>query len=381
MGPLHGVTIIEIAAIGPVPFCGMLLSDLGAEVIRIDRTQPSNLGTPMATRYQVHLRGRRSVAVNLKTPEGRDIVLKIAARSAAFIEGQRPGVMERLGLAPGDLGAINPALVYGRMTGWGQDGPYAQMAGHDINYISVPGVLHSIGYGDRPPVPPLNLVGDYGGGLFLAMGVLAAIIEAKSSGRGQIIDTAMVDTSASVMSNFYGRLAAGIWSEERGHNVQDGGSHYYGVYETADGLYVSIGANESKFYHRLLELLGLSHDQDMVERQRDRAAWPALRQRIADVFRTKTQAEWRSLLENSDACFAPVLTLRQAVNHPQLAHRGTFIELDGVVQPGPAPRFSRTVPEQPRPPVEPGTDTDAILAEIGYNAGTIEAMRKSGAIL
>jgi alpha-methylacyl-CoA racemase len=379
MGVLSGYKIIEFAGIGPAPMCAMLLSDMGAEVLRIDRVEDANLGIPTEAKYSVLHRGRRSVAIDLKRKEGTEVALALIERADALIEGFRPGVMERLGLGPEPCLARNPRLVYGRMTGWGQEGPLAHAAGHDINYIALTGALHSIGRRGQAPVPPLNLVGDFGGGgVYLALGVVAALLEAQKSGKGQVIDVAMVDGAASLMAAIYGLRAAGRWSDQRGENILDTGAHYYNVYETRDGKYVAVGSIEPKFYAELLRLTGL--DREELPHQNERSAWPALTERLAAIFRTKTREEWCRIMEGSEVCFAPVLSMQEAPAHPHNRARGTFIEVDGVVQPAPAPRFSRTPSAIQRPPAKPGEHTEEALRDWGFSAAEVEELRKSGAI-
>ena len=364
MGPLAGVRIIEMAGIGPGPFCGMMLSDMGAEVIRVDRKSAVDLGVEMPRQFNVLNRGRRSIALDLKTPEGIAAVKRIATKCDALIEGFRPGVMERLGLGPDELLRCNSRLVYGRITGWGQTGPVASAAGHDINYISLTGMLHAIGR-SGPPSPPLNLVGDFGGGaMYLAFGVVCALLEARSSGKGQVVDAAMVDGAASLGAAIFGLRAAGIWNENRADNILDSGAPWYDVYETADGKYISIGSIEERFFNLLLEKLDLRAPE---LRNRDRSNWPRLRTVLTDAFRTRTRADWCKLMEGSDICFAPVLTMDEAPAHAHMQDRGVFCEIDGVVQPGPAPRFSRTRPEVRSAPSVVGEHTDEILAEFGFS--------------
>jgi alpha-methylacyl-CoA racemase len=364
MGPLAGVRIIEMAGIGPGPFCGMMLSDMGAEVIRVDRKSAVDLGVEMPRQFNVLNRGRRSIALDLKTPEGIAAVKRIATECDALIEGFRPGVMERLGLGPDELLRCNARLVYGRITGWGQTGPVASAAGHDINYISLTGMLHAIGR-SGPPSPPLNLVGDFGGGaMYLAFGVVCGLLEARSSGKGQVVDAAMVDGAASLGAAIFGLRAAGIWNENRADNILDSGAPWYDVYETADGKYISIGSIEERFFNLLLEKLDLSGPE---LRNRDRSNWPRLRTVLTDAFRTRTRAEWCGLMEGSDICFAPVMTMDEAPAHAHMQDRGVFCEIDGVVQPGPAPRFSRTRPEIKSAPAVVGEHTDEILAEFGFS--------------
>ncbi|MGE0821830.1 MAG: CaiB/BaiF CoA transferase family protein [Candidatus Binatia bacterium] len=379
MGVLSGYKVVEFAGIGPAPMCAMLLADMGAEVLRIDRAEDANLGIPTDAKFNLLGRGRRSVALDLKKKEGTEVALKLIARADALIEGFRPKVMERLGLGPDVCLARNPRLVYGRMTGWGQDGPLAHAAGHDINYIALTGALHSIGRRGEAPVPPLNLVGDFGGGgVYLALGVVAALLEAQKSGKGQVIDVAMIDGASSLMTAIYGLRAAGRWTDNRGDNILDTGSHYYDVYETSDGKYISIGSIEPKFYAELLQLSGLEHEE--LPRQNDKNSWPSLKERVAAVFRTKTRDEWCRIMEGSDVCFAPVLSMQEAPNHPHNRERGTFVEIDGVVQPAPAPRFSRTPSAIQRPPANAGEHTEEALREWGFSAAELEQLRGCGAI-
>lgn len=366
-GPLAGLRVIEMPAIGPVPFCGMLLADLGADVLRIDRTGEVDLGLPVEPKYELLGRGKRSLALDLKDPKAIALVLDLFAKADVVIEGFRPGVMERLGLGPDVAQQHNPKLVYGRMTGWGQQGPLAPAAGHDINYIALTGALHAIGRAEGGPVPPLNLVGDFGGGsLYLAMGVLAALFERQTSGRGQVVDAAMVDGAASLMTLFYGLKGAGLWSDTRGGNMLDSGAPWYDSYECADGGFVAIGSIEGKFYAELIQKLGL--DPKILPKQHDRRNWPSLRAAIAASFRTKTRDEWCRLMEGSDICFAPILSLEEAPRHPHMAARETFVAPDGVTQPAPAPRFSRTPGGIARKPPVRGEGGAAALAEWGVTA-------------
>jgi alpha-methylacyl-CoA racemase len=351
LGPLNGVKIVEIAGIGPGPVAAMLLADMGATVIRVDRKEPSGLGLPRPIEYDVALRNRKSIRVDLKDPAGRSLVLDLIGKADALIEGFRPGVLERLGLGPDDCLARNPALVYGRVTGWGQDGPLAQCAGHDINYISITGVLNAIGRRGQPPSIPLNVIGDYAGGsLYLALGILAGILEARSSGKGQVVDAAIVDGVASLMTVLVGLKEGGMMAGQRGTNLLDSGAPFYEVYECADGKYVSIGPIERKFYLQLLERIGV--DAKDLGNQADEHDWPKAKEVLGSVFRSKTRAEWTALLEGTDACFAPVLDLDEAYAHPHLKARGTYVDVAGVMQPAPAPRFSRTKPDVPKPPAE-----------------------------
>ncbi|MFZ2648981.1 MAG: CaiB/BaiF CoA-transferase family protein [Burkholderiaceae bacterium] len=374
MGPLHGLRIIELEAIGPVPMCAMLLADLGADVVRIDRREPSGLGLAMERRFAVNSRNRRSVALDLKTASGRDAALRLIDRADVLLEGFRPGVAERLGLGPEVCQARNPALVYGRMTGFGQSGPLAHAAGHDLNYIALSGALHAIGGRGGKPIPPLNLVGDYGGGsLYLALGVLAALHERKTSGRGQVVDAAMVDGAASLMSMFYGLAAGGAWAEPRGENFLDGGAPYYDTYASADGKYVAIGAIEPKFFAELAQRISLP--EHFVKGQNKRSLWPEMREALAAIFITRTRDAWCELLEGSDACFAPVLSMQEAPNHAHAKARLAFIEVDGVVQPAAAPRFGRSVAPMPKPAPRPGEHTEEVLREAGFGADEISALR------
>ncbi|MFC3230166.1 CaiB/BaiF CoA transferase family protein [Marinibaculum pumilum] len=378
MGPLSGVKVVEFAGIGPGPFCGMLLADQGADVLRIDRTAAADLGVPVDPRFDVLGRGRRSVALDLKKPEAIETALQLIAKADAVIEGFRPGVMERLGLGPEICLERNPKLVFGRMTGWGQEGPMAHAAGHDINYISLTGALHAVGPKDRP-YPPLNLVGDFGGGaLYLAFGVCAALIEARASGKGQVVDAAMVDGAASLMTPIYGLKAAGRWADERGVNILDGGAPWYDVYETKDGKFISIGSIEKKFYAELIEKLGLGDAN--LPAQFDMEQWPALRKHFAAAFKEKTRDEWCAIMEGSDICFAPVLSMEEAPEHGHMKARGTFVEVDGITQPGPAPRFSRTPGGIRHRAPKPGEGADATLKDWGFADDQVAAMRNAGVL-
>jgi alpha-methylacyl-CoA racemase len=379
MGVLSGYRVIELAGIGPGPMCAMLFSDMGADVVRIDRLADAGLGISAGTKFSVLNRGRRSVALDLKRPEAIETVLKMTERADALIEGYRPGVTERLGLGPDVCLKRNPKLVYGRMTGWGQEGPLAHAAGHDINYIALSGALHSIGRRGAAPVPPLNLVGDFGGGaLYLALGIVAGLLEAQKSGKGQVVDAAMVDGAASLMAAIYGLRGSGLWTENRGENILDTGAHYYDVYETSDGKYISVGSIEAKFYEELLRLSGLKNEE--LPRQQDRAQWPAMKERVAAIFKSKTREEWCRIMEGSDVCFAPVLSMDEAPQHPHNRHRGTFVQVEGVTQPGPAPRFSRTPSAIQRPPAHTGEHTEEALRDWGFSAADLEKLRGCGAI-
>ncbi len=377
MGPLQGVKIIEIAGIGPGPFCAMMLADMGADVVRVDRRGPA--AGRVTPRHDVLNRGRRSIALDLKKPEGVGAVLTLVERADALFEGFRPGVMERLGLGPEACLARNPRLVYGRMTGWGQEGPLAQAAGHDINYIGLSSALHAIGRSSGKPVPPLNLVGDFGGGgLMLAFGLVCALLEAGKSGRGQVVDAAMVDGSAVLMAMFYGMRSVGLWTDRRGDNMLDTGSHFYDTYETKDGKFVGIGAIEPQFYALLLKHTGI--DDPAWKAQMDRKKWPEFKARLTEIFKSKTRDEWCEIMEGTDVCFAPVLSMEEAYLHPHNKARGTFVEKNGVLQPAPAPRFSRTRPEIQGPPPIPGQHTEEVLREAGLAAKEIEALKQAEVI-
>ncbi len=381
-GPLTGYRVIEVAGLGPAPFGAMLLADMGAEVIRIDRpgSVPPAPGTEPSP--DPLNRGRRSIAVDLKHPDGVATVLRLVARADALLEGFRPGVAERLGIGPQPCRARNPRLVYARMTGWGQEGPKAALPGHDINYLALSGTLSAIGRPGQAPVPPLNLVADFGGGgMLLAFGVVCALLEASRSGEGQIIDAAMVDGSALLATMIHGFRAAGLWRDERGTNLLDTGAWFYEVYETADGGYLAVGALEPKFCAELIRLTGLAGgDGGEAPSQYDVAGWPAMKQRLAAVFKTKSRAEWCAILEETDACVAPVLGLGEAPGHPHNQVRGTFTTVAGVVQPAPAPRFSRTPGKIGRPPPRAGQHTDEVLGDWGFAPSDVEALRAAGAI-
>lgn len=379
MGPLAGYRILEFAGIGPGPMAAMLLADMGATVLKLDRVEAAgDLGIASPDRFKVTHRGRRSAAIDLKRPEGVALALDLASRADALIEGFRPGTMERLGLGPEPCTARNPRLVYGRMTGWGQDGPLAAAAGHDLNYIALTGALHATGRAGQPPTPPLNLVGDYGGGaLYLAFGVVCGLLEANGSGKGQVVDAAMVDGAASLMASFYGMAAAGIWNDRRGGNILDSGAAYYEVYECADGRWLSVAPIEKRFRAEFFRLIDLPTDAPSGD---DPADWPALKRLIADRIATRSCRDWCALLEGTDACVAPVLTMAEAPEHPHNRARGSFIEIDGVVQPAPAPRFSRTAPAIPAPPEAAGAGTAAALADWGVEAARIAALRAAGVI-
>ena len=380
MGPLEGVKIVELQGIGPGPFCGMMLSDMGAEVIRIDRAGNVAEQNPASAPIDVLARGRSSIGIDLKNPGGVEVVMKIIETADGLIEGFRPGVMERLGLGPEECLERNPKLVYGRMTGWGQEGPYSMAAGHDINYIALAGALEPIGRKGEAPVPPLNLVGDFGGGgMLLAFGMVCGIIESRKSGSGQVVDAAMVDGAATLMAMFHSMRAMGVWNDERGTNLLDTGSHFYDVYECSDGLYISIGSIEPQFYSELMRLTGLTEDGEF-KRQMERGAWPNLKERITEVFKSKSRDEWCTIMEGTDVCFAPVLTIEEAPKHPHNVQRDVFTEIEGVTQPNPSPRFSRTTPSIQGPPAHAGKDTDLILESLGFDALGIQNLRADGAV-
>ncbi len=381
MGPLAGVRVVEIAGIGPGPFAAMMLADMGADVVRVDRAGNVWGGDPANPPKDIMNRGRRSIGVDLKNPEGVETVLQLVEKADALIEGFRPGVTERLGIGPDACLERNPRLVYGRMTGWGQDGPMAQMAGHDMNYIAIAGALGAIGRPDERPQPPLNLVGDFGGGgMLLAFGIVCGVVEARTSGKGQVVDAAMVDGTAVLTTFMHGMMAMGGWKDERGVNILDTGAHYYEVYECADGKFLSVGAIEPQFYAVLLEKTGLADDAEFLQ-QNDKAQWPHLKERLAEVIATKTRDEWAAIFDGSDACVAPILSLGEAPSHPHNVARGAFLERDGIVQPAPAPRFSRTTAEIQRPPAHAGQHTDEVLSEWGVvDADRAAELRAAGAI-
>ncbi|MDA1369784.1 MAG: CaiB/BaiF CoA-transferase family protein [Proteobacteria bacterium] len=375
MGPLHGIRVIEMAGIGPGPFCCMMLSDMGAEVIRIDRLNLKGSGH----RANVLNRGRKSIALDLKTPAGVATCLRLIDQADVLVEGFRPGVMERLGLGPELCLERNPKLVFGRMTGWGQEGPLSQAAGHDINYISIAGALGAMGYADRPPAPPLNLVGDFGGGaMYLLSGIQAALIERIGSGKGQIVDAAMTDGTASLLSPFYGLMAMGMWTTDRYSNRLDGGAYYYGSYECSDGRHISIGSLEPQFYALLLEKCAI-HDESFKE-QLDQNAWPAKRVILESLFKTKTQQQWCDIMEGTDVCFAPVLNLVEAPDHPHNKARNTFVEVENVTQPAPAPRFSRTQGAIQSAAALAGEHTEEILANWGFTEAEIAELNQNNAV-
>jgi alpha-methylacyl-CoA racemase len=377
MGPLAGLKVVELVGLAPAPFAATVLADLGADVVRVDRAKPGF--DVLAFPNDPLTRSRRWLGVDTKSPEGRDIVLRLVEDADVLIEGFRPGVTERLGIGPDDCMERNPRLVYGRITGWGQDGPLAQAAGHDINYIGLSGALEPIGREGERPVPPLNLLGDFGGGgLVLAMGVLAALVERSVSGRGQVVDTSMVDGSALLTAGLHGLRNIGLWSKGRGENMLDGGAPFYDTYETSDGKYVAVGAIEERFWGDLVKVLEL--DPAAVAGRLDPARWPAVREHLAAVFLTRTRDEWAARAEGTDACLTAVLAPAEAATHPHNVARGTFVSLDGQLQPAPAPKFSRTPAATPTPPVEPRSDTTTVLTELGYAPGDIDRLRTEGVI-
>lgn len=377
MGPLAGIKIIEMKGLGPGPYAGMLLADLGAEVIVVERSsKPSGIAPP--PEMDCNSRGKKSIALNLKSQEGIDTLMRLVEQSDALFEGFRPGVAERLGFGPDECLARNPKLVYGRITGWGQTGPLSHLAGHDINYISITGSLAAIGSKEKPEVP-LNLVGDYAGGsLFLVIGMLSALLEAQKSGKGQVIDAAITDGSASVMSLFYTMTRTGEWDNQRQYNMLDGGAPYYDTYETADGKYISIGSIEPQFYALLIEKAEL--DPEFFADQQNKARWPEMKAKLKEVFKGKTSAQWCEIMADCDVCFAPVLDYEEAPSHPHNIARNTYIELDGMVQPGPAPKFSRSVPEMPESSHQPGSDTESVLQDIGLSSDEIATLKQNGVL-
>lgn len=379
MGPLEGITVIEVASMAPGQFCGMMLADLGADVIRVDRMPVSDGRGFESVPPEFLLRGRRSIAIDLKHPDGPGVLLRLVERADVLLEGFRPGVAERLGIGPDACRLCNPHLVYGRITGWGREGPLALTAGHDIDYLAVAGALHPLGPPDLPPPPPLNMVADFGGGgLLLAFGVLAALVERERSGQGQVVDAAMIDGAALQTILAHQMKAAGLWSDRRGDNLLDGGAPFYDVYETADGRYLAVGALEPRFFSALIRGLGL--DEDALPPQYDREHWPELRAALAEAIAGRTRGEWAEVFADGDACAAPVLSLEEAPRHPHNRSRATFLERDGAPQPAPAPRFDRTPPQRPRPAPPVGGQTDDILASAGFTTADIAALRQRGVV-
>jgi alpha-methylacyl-CoA racemase len=379
MGPLEGIRIIELAGIGPGPMAAMMLGDMGADVIRVDRPKPGPVEGLADRRYSVHNRSRRSVIVDLSKPGAAQVVLRLATTADGLIEPFRPGVAERLGIGPDPCLQANPRLVYGRITGWGQEGPLAKAAGHDINYIALTGALHAIGREGQAPVPPLNLVGDFGGGgMLLAFGMACGLLEARRSGQGQVVDAAMVDGAALLFAGIFGWHAAGLWTDERGRNLVDTGAPFYEVYETKDGKHVCVGSLEPQFYALLLEKTGLA--QDDLPPQMDRSSWPAMKERLAAIFKTKGRDEWCALMEGTDVCFAPVLSIAEAPQHPHARARQAYADVEGVLQPAAAPRFSRTAPAVKNAQPERGTHTAEVLGECGFTAGELEDLKAAGVV-
>ena len=378
-GPLKGFKIIEMAGMGPGPFCGMLLADMGADVVRVERLTVGDRGIDFLPQFDLLNRGKRSVAIDLKTEEGKSTLLNLMGHADALIEGFRPGVMERLGLGPVECQIQNPKLVYGRITGWGQEGPLAQAAGHDLNYVALSGAVHSIGPAAGKPSVPLNLIGDFGGGaLYLAMGILAAILEAQKSGQGQVVDAAMVDGVASLMTMQYALKQMGAWKGPRGHNLLDGGAPFYDVYETADGKHISVAPVERRFYEELIERIGLKDSP--LPKQNDPKGWSELREHLSEAFKKRTRAEWCELLEGTDACFAPVLDMMEATQHPHSIERHVYTEIDGVVQPNPAPRFSRTPSEIKHAAPAMGADTRNVFLDWGFSESVVDHLEAKGFI-
>jgi len=381
-GPLAGIRIVEMVGLGPCPFAAMMLADMGAEVIRIDRKSvpaPDNPYPMLGTRFDVLARSRRSLALDLKLPAAQAVALALLDQADVVLEGFRPGVMERLGLGPAVCHARNPKLVYARVIGWGQHGPQAQAAGHDLNYIALTGMLHAMGAAGAPPVPPLNLVGDFGGGaMMMAFGVLCALFEARGSGQGQVVDAAMTDGAALLGAMTYGLRASGVWGDAREANLLDGGAPFYATYACADGKFVAIGAIEPQFYALLLKLTGAS--DPLFSDQMDQLAWPAMKARLGALFKTRSRDAWCALLEGSDACFAPVLDMIEAPAHPHNRGRASFIDVDGVTQPAPAPRFSRSTAQPVRAASTPGADSAAILADWGWSSAAIAALKAAQVI-
>ena len=377
MGPLSGVRVIEIASLAPAPFGCMILADLGADVLRVDRAE--RCGPQARPPADPLIRGRRSIGLNLKDGAAVDLLLRLVDDADVLVEGFRPGVAERLGFGPDVCAQRNPGLIFARMTGWGQDGPLAPTAGHDIDYIAISGALSTVGRAGQSPVPPVNLLGDFGGGgMLMALGILAALVERTGSGRGQVVDAAMVDGSALLTSLVYGLRAAGGWQDRRGSNLLDSGAPFYDTYTTADGQYVAVGALEPQFYAALLRGLGLA-DAGLPD-QHDRSGWPVLRQRFAEAFAQRTRADWEQEFAGTDACVSPVLSLTEAPAHPHATARNAFVEVGGIAQPAPAPRFSRTAAATPAPPPRPGADTDAVLAGLGVSAAEAADLRSRGAV-
>ena len=379
-GPLAGIKVLEVAGIGPGPFCGMMLADMGAEIVRIDRADRVRGGDPAKPPADVLARGRRSLALDLKQADGVDVLLRLVDQADVIIEGFRPGVMERLGLGPEICLERNPRLIYGRMTGWGQEGPMAHAAGHDINYIALAGALEPLGRRGEKPTAPLNLVGDFGGGgMLLAFGIASALVERAASGKGQVVDAAMVDGAATLMGMFHSMAAIGVWTEERGTNLLDTGAHFYDTFETSDGKYISIGSIEPQFYAELIEKLGLAGEE--LPAQMDKSTWDGLKTRFEGIFKSKTRDEWCEIMEGSDVCFAPVLAMSEVADHPHIKHRKTFVESNGMTQPAPSPRFSRTIPELGLPAAHAGQHSEAVLESYGFGSDEIARLKDAKAVV
>ncbi|MBC8187758.1 MAG: CoA transferase [Proteobacteria bacterium] len=379
-GPLAGIKVLEVAGIGPGPFCGMMLADMGAEIVRIDRADRVRGGDPAKPPADVLARGRRSLALDLKQADGVDVLLRLVDQADVIIEGFRPGVMERLGLGPEICLERNPRLIYGRMTGWGQEGPMAHAAGHDINYIALAGALEPLGRRGEKPTAPLNLVGDFGGGgMLLAFGIASALVERAASGKGQVVDAAMVDGAATLMGMFHSMAAIGVWTEERGTNLLDTGAHFYDTFETSDGKYISIGSIEPQFYAELIEKLGLAGEE--LPAQMDKSTWDGLKTRFEGIFESKTRDEWCEIMEGSDVCFAPVLAMSEVADHPHIKHRKTFVESNGMTQPAPSPRFSRTIPELGLPAAHAGQHSEAVLESYGFASDEIARLKDAKAVV
>lgn len=379
-GPLAGIKVLEVAGIGPGPFCGMMLADMGAEIVRIDRADRVRGGDPAKPPADVLARGRRSLALDLKQADGVDVLLRLVDQADVIIEGFRPGVMERLGLGPEICLERNPRLIYGRMTGWGQEGPMAHAAGHDINYIALAGALEPLGRRGEKPTAPLNLVGDFGGGgMLLAFGIASALVERAASGKGQVVDAAMVDGAATLMGMFHSMAAIGVWTEERGTNLLDTGAHFYDTFETSDGKYISIGSIEPQFYAELIEKLGLAGEE--LPAQMDKSTWDGLKTRFEGIFKSKTRDEWCEIMEGSDVCFAPVLAMSEVADHPHIKHRKTFVESNGMTQPAPSPRFSRTIPELGLPAAHAGQHSEAVLESYGFASDEIARLKDAKAVV
>ncbi len=379
-GPLAGIKVLEVAGIGPGPFCGMMLADMGAEIVRIDRADRVRGGDPAKPPADVLARGRRSLALDLKQADGVDVLLRLVDQADVIIEGFRPGVMERLGLGPEICLERNPRLIYGRMTGWGQEGPMAHAAGHDINYIALAGALEPLGRRGEKPTAPLNLVGDFGGGgMLLAFGIASALVERAASGKGQVVDAAMVDGAATLMGMFHSMAAIGVWTEERGTNLLDTGAHFYDTFGTSDGKYISIGSIEPQFYAELIEKLGLAGEE--LPAQMDKSTWDGLKTRFEGIFKSKTRDEWCEIMEGSDVCFAPVLAMSEVADHPHIKHRKTFVESNGMTQPAPSPRFSRTIPELGLPAAHAGQHSEAVLESYGFGSDEIARLKDAKAVV